>query len=379
MLNERDKYATGSDIRIRKLTDDPFRHSKALGCPSCFHHDVCGGLSIECNVIDCLDLCCKQPEDCTRCCRNAIGFIGQFREVDGFEFSEIGCKPVRQPIIYDAVVPLIYHGSNRTRDLVASTVSIRLMDIVDFKRQELRYKTRQELCQVFKFPENANIIVSGVDHDSKIERWWELGEKRLKIIGQMRTLNFAAVTVPNFSVTLDRPRTNDLHSIKRIAETYAEFQNEGVPAALHPNGRTIRDFERWSAYIAEHSEIGVISYEFITGPARNDRRSFHIGRLSEIARVTQRPLDIIVRGDPRVVPPLSEYFRRVIYIETTSFLKTVNRQRAVRLSNAELDWIEDPMPKGSCLSGLYCHNFLEQKHLLTQMFAESSNYLRAAA
>jgi hypothetical protein len=35
---------------------------------------------------------------------------------------------------------------------------------------------------------------------------------------------------------------DDLHSIKRIALVHSEFLDEGLPAALHVNGRSEADF-----------------------------------------------------------------------------------------------------------------------------------------
>jgi len=36
----------------RKLSDSPGSFPMALGCPSCRHFDICGGLSIEEGVLD---------------------------------------------------------------------------------------------------------------------------------------------------------------------------------------------------------------------------------------------------------------------------------------------------------------------------------------
>lgn len=52
------------------------------------------------------------------------------------------------------------------------------------------------------------------------------------------------VTTPNYSLSIDQPRWDDLHSLKRIAIVHEEFLNEGLPAALHVNARTDKDWER---------------------------------------------------------------------------------------------------------------------------------------
>lgn len=133
----------------------------------------------------------------------------------------------------------------------------------------------------------------------------------------MKELGVKLVTTPNFSVALDHPRTDDLHAMKRIAITCAEFQNEGLACALHPNARTFRDFESWGQFIKNRKEIQVLAYEFITGTTCIGRKAFQMGRLAELSAQAGRDLDIIIRGDPSVIPYLRGHFRNVIYIETT--------------------------------------------------------------
>src|SRR5690606_9661401 len=130
----------------------------------------------------------------------------------------------------------------------------------------------------------------------------------------------------------DNPRTDDLHSMKRIAIVFSEFQHAGIACALHTNGRTPTDFRRWGAFIAERPEVQVLAYEFITGTRQKLRQQFHLDQLAYLASVANRPLDLLVRGDPSVIPFLLPHFRRLIYIDTTAFVKTQKRHMARRLT-----------------------------------------------
>jgi hypothetical protein len=225
----------------------------------------------------------------------------------------------------------------------------------------------------------CDIILTGVDHDARIEPWWSLGHARVAIIHSLVRLGIALVTTPNFSLLLDNPRPDDLHAMKRIAITFSEFQQEGLACALHPNGRTMRDFDRWAAFIATRPEISTLAYEFITGSGRSGRRQFHLDRLINIAKVAGRPLDIVVRGDPHIVLLLRAHYREVIYIDTTAFMKAQKRRIAERSVNGALDWNRAYTEPGANLDHILRTNVEEQGAFLrAKYFGQWNQLVRAA-
>lgn len=353
----------------RKLTDSPGSFPLALGCPSCRHFEICGGLSIEEEVLDCLAFCCGKAESCSMVCRNKIElFPEQIREIDGFAFDNVYRTPTVGFDLSADIVPLIYHGSSRANTLSHSVMALRLADLVNFRNGNLRFETRTELCEAFRIDEAAALILTGVDHDHRIEPWWALGEKRIGIIERLRQIGIALVTAPNFSVFIDHPRTDDLHAMKRIALVFAEFQLGGIACALHAHGRTERDFERWARFICERPEIQILSYEFITGPAAKARRHFHLEQLAMVSKTAERDLDIIIRGKPDVIPFLRQHFRQVTYIESGTFIKTINRQRAERVGNRDLSWATMPTDLGAPVDALFQHNARERIAYLRNRF-----------
>lgn len=353
----------------RKLTDSPGNFPLALGCPSCRHFETCGGLSIEEGVFDCLAFCCAKQESCSLVCRRKSElFAEQMREIDSFEFGNVARTPAIGVDLNDDIVPLIYHGSSRANALSHEVMALRLADLINFRSAKLRFETRAALCQAFRIDEGATLILTGVDHDQRIEPWWALGDKRIRIIEQLRQIGVALVTAPNFSVFLDHPRTDDLHAMKRIALVFAEFQLGGIACALHAHGRTEHDFRRWALFIRERPEIQSLSYEFITGPAAKARRPFHLEQLEMIAKMAGRDLDIIIRGKPDVIPFLRQHFRQVIYIESGTFVKTINRQRAERVGNRDLIWATMPTDLGAPIDALFQHNAHERIAYLRNRF-----------
>jgi hypothetical protein len=355
---------------INSLTHDPKAFPVALGCHGCAHFEQCGGLCVQAPLLDCLALCCNDPDNCTRVCRNAPSarFADQLREIDGFGFENVPRSPVVGHAIHDDVVPLVYHGSGRVNKLTGGTFALRLSDIVHFPNKALKFPDRASLCAAYRIPEDAQIILSGVNQDHRIEPWWTLGTARLGIIEEMRRIGIGLVTTPNFSVVLDQPRTDDMHALKRILITFAEFAQGGLPCALHAHGRTERDFERWDVELAAREEIQTLSYEFTTGPGRRARRQWHLDQLAQLASDAGRELDIFVRGDPEVISFLRKHFRKVIYLETSAFMKTLKRQRAERVGNTSLRWQPSPTLRGESLDGLFAHNVQERADLLRSLY-----------
>lgn len=380
MLNTEWSNPRSNDAIIQSLTDDPSLNSVALACPVCPHYEICGGLCVPASIFDCLDLCCGNPNHCSRVCRNnPIKFVQQMREIGSFNLWNVDRTPeIPVPLDYD-IVPLIYHGSGRAHALQNAVFALRLPDLINYKTGELRFHTRKDLCHAFRIDSASDLLLSGVDHDRRIEPWWTLGEKRIPLIRAIKELGVKLVTTPNFSVVLDHPRTDNLYAMKRIGIIFAEFQNGGIACALHPNGRTPKDFERWAGFIRERPEVRVLAYEFITGTARILRKPFHLERLADLAKAAGRELDIIIRGDPSVIPFLRRHFRNLIYIETTSFMKTIKRQRAERLTNRKLDWNSAPTAIGEYVDELFGHNREEETARLRALyFGAPGPYPKAA-
>lgn len=380
MLDVARKDQRSNQVVMRSLTDDPEHRPLALGCVDCALKETCGGLSVEAPILDCMDLCCGSPETCTRVCRmKPETFVDQVREIGGFLLRDTPSAPLIEHPSLPQVIPLIFHGSSRQQPLDRPVVALPLPTIVDYQAGKLRFKTREDLCKAFRVSLNVRLILTGVNQDHRIEPWWTLGVKRKAIILQMKELGIELVTAPNFSVILDNPRHDDLHAIKRIGIIFSEFLECGLPCALHPNGRTEMDFVRWARFINAREEVKTISYEFITGPGRKARRDFHLRQLKTLASTAGRDLDIVVRGDPSVVPFLQKFYRRVTFIDSTAFMKSLKRFRAVRASNSHLEWQDSPTAPNETVDSLLLWNVAERDALLSALYFDNTYQALAEA
>ena len=149
-----------------------------------------------------------------------------------------------------------------------------------------------------------------------------------------------------------------MHSIKRIAITHEEFLREGMPAALHVNARTERDWERWTEYILRRSEITHVAFEFATGAGWAGRIEWHADQLARLAEGVGRPLHLVVRAANRnVLPALISAFAHTTVLDTTSFIKAVHRQRAVETAPGKIDWETSPTAPNTPVDDLLEHNW----------------------
>ena len=344
--------------RERLLWHEPVCVTSALGCTACPERHICGGLSVQAAFFDCLQFCCQDPISCDRVCRNHPDYVDRVREVGTFSLDTVPRAPELSAPVLPCLVPVIYSRTGRVGAPVMDTVALSLYALFDRRSGLPRHASRASLNETFALPPDATIILTGTDRDPPLERWWKLGEEgRRRIIRTMIAAGIRLVTTPNYSLFTDRPRWDNLHSMKRIAIVHEEFLRAGLPAALHVNGRTDSDFERWANYISARSEITHIAYEFTTGTGWNGRRGQHAAWLAKMATAVERPLHLVMRGGLDQLPALAAAFSGFTVLDTSIFIKTMKRQCAYPKSNSALGWKRAPTERGAPVDSLFANNF----------------------
>ena len=348
--------------REEKLWHDGMKNTLSLGCTVCPDRKTCGGLQVGRPTYDCLDLCCGAPNKCDAVCPNKPReFAQRAREILGFELDNIPRAPQLSGPILPPAVPILYHGRRRNAPFAPPAVCLPLYGVIGRYGGKVRYKDETAVAAAFHFESGTPLILTGVAVDPPLERWWGLGRpSRLQEIGRLRELGVKLVTTPNFSLFTDRPRTDDMHSIKRIGITHEEFLREGLIAALHVNARTERDWERWAEYIWSREEVTHVSFEFGTGSGRAGRINWQTTQLTKLAHDVGRTLHLIVRGvgaGSNILLRLLEAFHETTFLETTSFMKTVKRQRAVAASPCRIRWKRSRTAPRAPLDELLQHNW----------------------
>jgi len=341
----------------QRLWDDATRHAPPLGCPTCLERDRCGGVHTDAGILDCRDLCsCQDKAKCDMVCRfNPRLFVARMCEVGGLGFETAPRAPANGVPDIPAIVPFVDHRYGRVATLDEPVVAISLYELVNLATGKPHVASRAELAARFLIPEGAAIVVTGVDKDGPIERWWELKE-RPAILAALKAVGVELVTTPNYSVLTDVPRTDNLHAMKRILLAWTEMAAAGLPAALHVNGRTQRDYARWAELIAERPEIEILAFEFATGCGRGERIDWHVAQLCALADRVGRPLALVIRGGGHKLDALRRHFTRVTLVETEAFSRTIRRRRAHLTESGRLKWAKFPTPEGAPIDDLLAHN-----------------------
>lgn len=372
------RKADGADRnprRERRLWHDPDQATGSLGCAACPDRTVCGGLRLKIPFLDCLQFCCGKPDECDRVCRNNPYFADRVREVGTFALGTVPRAPLLSAPSLPRVVPVIYHRTARSTRATSESVALPLYRMFDRRTGMPRYSSRAALTKAFGISQTAAILLTGTDRDRPLERWWALGEaSRRKIILAMKEAGIALVTTPNYSLFIDRPRWDDLHAMKRIAIVHEEFLREGLPAALHVNGRTEDDFRRWTAYVQERPEITHIAYEFTTGTGWAGRQELHAAWLADLAVNIGRPLYLVMRGGVEIVPILANAFAGITVLDTSIFMKTMMRQKAFPKSNSALGWVGSPTERGAPVDELFAENCRTVEVWLCDLIASSNDF-----
>lgn len=349
----------------QRLLDDARQFTPALGCRTCPDYDACGGLHIEAGFFDCGGFCtCADRDRCDMVCRHkAPHFFDRYQEVGGWDLDTVPrVAPLEVPEL-PLVVPFIGDKYSRVATLPEKVIALSLYDLFHMGTGEPHVRSRAELAQRFRIPEDAVVIVTGVDRDMKLEAWWAF-EDRGRLINTLRDLGVALVTGPNFSLFTDTPRPDNLHSLKRIGLSWAELMAGGVPAALHLNARTDHDYRRWTQFIRGRAEINVVAFEFGTGAGYQGRIDWHVERLCALADGAGRGLTLVVRGGTPALARLRSHFAQVILIETEAFSRTPKRRRAEITAAGRLRWNRVTTEEGAPLDDLLAHNIAVMRSYL---------------
>jgi hypothetical protein len=299
-----------------------------MGCPGCRHFDKCSGLQLELGVYDCLEFCnCADPSRCDVVCSNVPErFVRRVREIDGFELTGLPLAPTPDWPVTSQYIPVI---DKPIAGLVASNLEIAALP---FKAMVTRTSGGLEvldpdaLSRLYGGAPKEGWVLTGVDHDYRIEQIWALGKAgRTTLFKNLAAAGVRCATAPNFSLIADVPRTDNLYSRKRIAIVWSELCSQGIPTALHLNARTAADFDFYARLLRE-TGASTVAFEFATGAAAGEAGSLFVRRLQRFAEAVGRPLHLIVRGGLPHYAGLALAFQRITQLDTAAHMKAKHRQ-----------------------------------------------------
>lgn len=348
--------------RVKKnnqsLHHDSGRWPRCMGCQRCSDLDVCGGLAIKRKVFDCMEFCNCEDEDkpnCELACPlNPPKFVSRFREVGGWSLQIENGPRLKLPQLPE-FVPLIKDGACRLVQFQGDAVALRLDRLFNHNNGLLKFDSRRQLNTRYKIGPKISLLINAIGFDEGLERYWDRGRKA-DLLSQIRALEPALMTSPNFSLFTDVPRHENLYNMRRIVMCWHEIVTAGIPCALHLNARTDHDWKRWAEFLRVHDEVEIVACEFTSGN-RGRRGRWYSKKLVELAQEIDRPLCLVIRGGTRYLSRLSTAFDRLIFVHAKPYVATMNRQRFTWENDGHpLSWETVLMPQNEPLDELFAHN-----------------------
>lgn len=303
-----------------------------LGCHGCADKPSCGGLHLPNGsaILTCMDHCkCGDATKCDMVCPNRpMIFARRFNEVRGFGLENIPRKATPKLPMLPPIVTILEGQVAQRRPVELEFAAIPLTRALTGRGRKTRAKTAAELKRDHGVVARAGWVLTGIEDDRYVERSWGLAGFR-ETFKAMRDAGAIFATSPNYSLYLDSPRQDNLHAMKRIAWMWYSMNEAGLPTALHINGRTDFDFERWADFIAARPEVTSIAFEFLTGAKLGLDAERYIARLEKLRASVGRPLLIAVRGAAEYAHRLEKTFEQVLWLDATPYFKAMHRQEPV--------------------------------------------------
>lgn len=353
----------------KRLADPAVWHRSrgevCLGCVQCPEREICGGLSVEAQVFSCMDFCCQRPDSCKQhaCPADPMRYSKLVNEIGGLQLDPYR-RRIHQPRQFPSYAPCILDRSRFQGPLHLPVVALPLFKIMNLKTGLARFKSRQELLAYYGIHESARLILFATGRDNLVERFYTRLRPRTTA-ESIRSLEPDLLTTPNFSLHCRVPRHDNMVSMKRIVYCFEAFANAGLPVALHVNGRTPRDFERWTKYVRQSPYIRNVTYELGTAGGSSVRRPWHVDQLIQFARDVGRPLVLFLRSGGQFLPELRSAFHHVVFMDVTPFIKTRKRREA-NVAASKLAWKATRTEQGAPLDSLFLHNVRARSAMLSR-------------
>jgi hypothetical protein len=274
--------------------------------------------------------------------------------VNTFDLRTIGAAPETPVPDLPRVIPWIDSRSCLAGGLDLPIVAVPLSRLFSGRTGRAIPRTQTELTDRFAVSPNTQIVVTGVSYEQPIEDYWGAA-RGAGFLDELAALSPTLVTTPNFSLFSDKPRQDNLYNMKRIAICWHELASRRIPTSLHLNARTECDWRRWAAFLATHTEIGSVAFEFGTGAAPKPRARWYVQQLVALADSVKRGLQLVVRGGRSLLPELREHFQQVVFIASDPLMRTRKRRKLVRHDD-RLRWEKVPYRRGEKLNWLFTHN-----------------------
>jgi hypothetical protein len=333
------------------MTDE----TPALACSLCALYESCGGLRGTEAVWDCFEPC---HETCTRdrcdwVCPFKPDYWERALEIGGFrESSHFSLRPLldRSLPLY---VPQVIHGKRRNGPLPTRIVAVPTFSAItgDRERYGAALVTPAALRERFRLSPSAEVLLLSVAPDRQLERYWRW-RRYCHMPERLAKLGAFAMTLPNFSLFKNAPRTHWHFNRTRMLCTGEELSNAGLPIVPHLNASTSTDWQYWERMLKHNAYMQYVCKEFQTGLAPLEAGRKAIDALVRLQDRVGRDLYPIIIGGTRFLEYLVGKFRAITFVDSNPFMATMHRRRYELRDLRRIKKIAHPTATGAPLDEL---------------------------
>jgi len=308
---------------------------------------------ITCNPKTCQWTCPEKPQE----------FFRRWTEVGGYDTPPTPYLLPPTSLELPNYIPLIQHFYSFKNPLQISVAAVNTFDILR-KLQKGGYATREEFLSSSKLNPNTALLLISVAKDSLLELYWS-NRKVDRLPEKLAQLGIQGITIPNFSYFSDAPPVHIRWNYRRLMIIADEFSQAGIGIIPHLNALSDGDWMGWQKLLQEQPHLKFVAKEFQTGARRNSTIGKKaIDELIRLQDMVGRSIHPIVIGGARYWYRLSQRFASFTVIDSTPFMKSINRQRIHSTPNGSIGSERAYLAKGEPIDNLWSENIREYQKAL---------------
>lgn len=296
-------------------------------CSNCALQRGCwGGAPIQADLFGCGIKCFGCNDACQDVCPAKPDLLDRIREVRGLDGRVPHITPSSLGV--HQYIPMIDRRITGLDLLDEPVVAVPTRVLVQGRGRKYGAIAcdADELRRRLGISPAAEIIAVSVAHDDVIERFWKL-RRRHNIPAHLARLGLAGVTCPNYSFFLDATRLNTVINRHRMICVMEDLTEAGVPVIPHLNGLCDSDWTYWAQFLSTNEGVTTVAKEFQTGAGEVANRPEVLRRLGDLQQKVGRPIHLIAVAGGKLVGELRRVVARVSVVDSTPFMKTLNRQK----------------------------------------------------
>jgi hypothetical protein len=244
-------------------------------------------------------------------------------------------------------LPAVRHGGKRRNDLPSPLVAVGTFDILRWYKREGRLKpivnSPSSLRARLRLHAGTQVILVSVANDLRVEMFWAR-HRADDVVAALRGLGIAGMTVPNFSFFEDAPRIHTIWNRWRMIRVAQRISEAGIAVIPHLNALEERDWDFWTEFLREHTNVTCIAKEFQTGNSKRQNAREAIDDIKRLEQRIGRGLHPILVGAGFMWGEAKACLHRLTLMDSRPFMQTVHRRRFVNNAGRRKWYLERTDP-----------------------------------